>query len=290
MIDIRDIPKDKTSYLTILHADQEKSKKGKNKKRSRVYVFCKCVCGKIISTRLDGIKNNRKKSCGCKTLKSGWTNNASKTHGYSTHRAYRIFLKMKDRCYNENNPNYFRYGGRGINICDEWLKNTIKFVEWSLQNGYADDLECDRRNNDKGYSPENCRWVTSEINGNNKRNNIKYEYKGEQLTLPQISRKTGIGFPTLYRRINENKLSLEEALAIPLNGRCKKEPYLQRRLSKEAAIELFSSKDKIENLERRFRIDKSTIARIRAKKSYQDYTEWLTRTTNYSNHNGGHKK
>lgn len=290
MIDIRDIPKDKTSYLTILHEDEKKSKKTKNQKRARVYVFCKCICGNIISTRLDSVNSNKKKSCGCKTLKSGWTNNAAKKHGYSTHRAYDIFLGMKQRCYDKNNINYFRYGGRGIKICAEWLKNPIKFVEWSLKNGYDKGLQCDRRDNDKGYSPENCRWVTSEVNNNNKRSNIKYEYNGEFLTLPQIAKRTEIGFPTLYRRINENKLSLEQALSIPLYGKCKKDRISKRMLTKESAIEIFLSKDKIENLERKFRIDKSTIARIRSKKSYQDCTEGFTRTINYENHNGGHKK
>ena len=75
-----------------------------------------------------------------------------------------IFRYMKQRCYNPKNHSYKRYGGRGITICDEWLNDTNAFIKWALENGYADNLTIDRINNDKGYCPENCQWISRKEN------------------------------------------------------------------------------------------------------------------------------
>lgn len=79
-----------------------------------------------------------------------------------------IFHGMKQRCYNSNDKAYKFYGAKGIEISEEWLADPIKFEEWSLTNGYADDLTIDRIDSSKDYCPENCRWVTLE-------NNAKYK-------------------------------------------------------------------------------------------------------------------
>ena len=79
-------------------------------------------------------------------------------------RLYRIFRGMKQRCYNEKNPAYYLYGGKGITICDEWLHNFVAFYQWALNNGYADALTIDRINSNGDYCPENCRWITPSEN------------------------------------------------------------------------------------------------------------------------------
>jgi hypothetical protein len=93
-------------------------------------------------------------------------------HGESTGngtRLYTIWEGMFNRVYNPTHKNYKDYGGRGIVVCDEW-KVAKNFLDWAHANGYADNLEIDREDNDGNYCPENCRWVTHLQNCTNKRN------------------------------------------------------------------------------------------------------------------------
>lgn len=89
-------------------------------------------------------------------------------------RLYKIFQGMKDRCYNVNSSHYKTYGAKGIEICPEWLENggVQNFISWSLDNGYDDNLSLDRIDNNKGYSPDNCQWVTPSFNSSKGNTNI----------------------------------------------------------------------------------------------------------------------
>lgn len=75
-------------------------------------------------------------------------------------RLYGIYYKMLHRCYEPKCKAYPAYGGSGIEVCDEWIESRESFVKWSLENGYAVGLMIDRVDNERGYSPDNCRWVT----------------------------------------------------------------------------------------------------------------------------------
>ncbi len=79
--------------------------------------------------------------------------------GYNN-RLYNIYANIKYRCYTETCRAYPRYGGRGIQMCNEWLQNYYNFRDWSLKNDYQDGLCIDRINNDGNYEPNNCRWIT----------------------------------------------------------------------------------------------------------------------------------
>lgn len=131
-----------------------------------------------------------------------------------------ILKGMKQRCYNPNCEKYPRYGGRGITVCDEWRNNPQAFYDWSMENGYADDLTIDRINNDGNYEPSNCRWATAKQQNNN-RTHKTYTYNGETKTLSQWADKLGVCDQTLYSRL-KNGWSIEKTFAEPIDV-CKRE-------------------------------------------------------------------
>ena len=88
-----------------------------------------------------------------------------------TNGLFDVLHSMKARCYNSNNNSFFRYGGRGITVCKEWLNSPESFYKWAMNHGYKPGLQIDRINNNLGYSPENCRFVTPSQNQHNKTNN-----------------------------------------------------------------------------------------------------------------------
>ena len=73
---------------------------------------------------------------------------------------YGRFQTIKHRCYNSKDPRFGNYGGRGITICDRWLKNPVAFIKWAEKNGFATGLHLHRKNNNEGYSPDNCEFLT----------------------------------------------------------------------------------------------------------------------------------
>lgn len=136
-------------------------------------------------------------------------------HGMSDTRLFKTWVHMKDRCYNPKDKRYSAYGGRGITVCDEWLNAFLPFYEWAISHGYDDTLTIDRIDVNKGYFPENCRWVDMKTQQNNRRNNHRLEYKGETHTIMEWSRIVGIKRATIQRRIAVG-WSVEDALTKPL--------------------------------------------------------------------------
>lgn len=134
----------------------------------------------------------------------------ARKHGMYGTRLYSIWRGIKSRCLNPNEPGYRLYGGRGITVCPEWLDGET-FFKWALSHGYEDNLTIDRIDCNKGYSPDNCRWITNDEQQRNRRNNIVIEYNGEKHCLAEWARITGLGEWVIKKRL-ANGWSIEEAL------------------------------------------------------------------------------
>jgi len=89
--------------------------------------------------------------------------------GLNHHPLYEVWFSIKRRCYNPNRKDYKYYGGRGIKICEEWKEDYKAFFDWCIANGWIQGLEIDREDNDKDYTPSNCRIVTHAENSRNSR-------------------------------------------------------------------------------------------------------------------------
>ena len=107
---------------------------------------------------------------------------------------------MIARCNDENHKWHKCYGGRGIKVCKEWENDFTAFAEWAQKSGYADNLSIDRIENNKGYTPENCRWVDMETQNRNRRDNIIVKYNGRNMCLTDAARLSGIKRCTLETR------------------------------------------------------------------------------------------
>lgn len=193
------------------------------KGRSKKYRWlCECECGNTKIVRENDLISRRTKSCGC--LRTEINSIVHRKHGMSETRLDNILYGMKQRCYNKNSRRYTDYGGRGITVCKEWLgENGLNnFSEWALSHGYAENLTIDRIDNDKGYSPDNCRWITNKEQANNKRNTKKYKYKGEIHTISEWAEITGIGYYMLKARILNYGYTIEEAIETPKYTRISK--------------------------------------------------------------------
>lgn len=180
-------------YLTVICIDE--SYQGK-----RGHWVCKCKCGNTKSVETSALKSGKTKSCGCKKFE---THNA--THGMKHTRIYGIWCGMKKRCNNPHCKSYENYGARGIQVCEKWKNNFEAFYNWSIANGYSDNLTIDRINVNGNYSPENCRWITPFEQQSNKTNLIMITHNGESKCLSHWCKELDFDYKKAYYRFYEAK-------------------------------------------------------------------------------------
>lgn len=133
---------------------------GSSQKHPRYRVRCKCGAESEIS---GGSLNNKAKACQACFVPLKMFRYAE---GRDTNKwpLYRSWIAMRRRCNAVHDPRNHRYAGRGIKVCPEWNDSFEAFRDWSLGNGYEPGLSLDRLDADKGYSPDNCEWVTKSEN------------------------------------------------------------------------------------------------------------------------------
>lgn len=126
-------------------------------------------------------------------------------HGYlkdgQREKLYNVWVSMRQRCNNPNDINYARYGGRGIKVCKEW-NDYATFRTWCLNNGYKEGLDLDRRDNDGGYNPQNCRFVTHRVNLSNTHRRLHCVINGQDISLTEASIKYNLSYKLLYNRFS----------------------------------------------------------------------------------------
>lgn len=182
-------------------------------------VVVRCVCGRVAVTQCNHLAAGETTQCkGCHAAESNTKHGGcrSKANG-GQQRLFNIWKQIKSRCNSSSCPAYPNYGGRGIRLCDEWAADFAKFRSWSLENGYAANLEIDRRDNDGNYEPGNCRWVTRQINANNMRTNRHITAFGETKTVADWTRdsRCNVSFQILYKRVVTFGWNPERALTLP---------------------------------------------------------------------------
>lgn len=179
---------------------------------------CRCDCGNEVDVRASCLRSGNTRSCGC--LIREVDKKIHTKHGKSDSRLYPIWSSMKDRCYNSKHRSFKHYGSRGITVCDEWLHDFNSFYEWAMASGYDENAPrgqytLDRIDNDKGYSPDNCRWVTIKEQQNNRRSSRMITFNSETHTMYEWAKILGMPYKTLNNRINWRRWSIEKALTQP---------------------------------------------------------------------------
>ena len=187
MSKIRDLTGERFGKLIVSGFNRKEIIKGY---MYRYYWNCVCDCGNECVVEVRCLKNGNTQSCGCLRGR----------HHMTDTNIYKLWKGIKSRCFNKNHMHYDKYGGRGITICKEWMVFE-NFYDWAVKNGYKEGLSIDRVDNDKGYCPENCRWVNQSVQNSNKRNNVLVEYQGEIYTLSEVARKVDINRKTLKNRL-----------------------------------------------------------------------------------------
>lgn len=177
----------------------------------RPAVLCECECGNKHIVRRSFLISGAVKSCGC--LQREITSKNKTKHGKTGTRLYSIWQGMKSRCKYEGSKIYKYYGGRGITYCKEWEKFE-PFYKWAMENGYQNNLTLDRIDNDGDYEPDNCRWVTMDVQVKNSRHNKYYKIGDDVKCLSEWCDIFDRNYKTIQSRLTLG-WDIEKALTVP---------------------------------------------------------------------------
>ncbi len=213
--------------LTIISSESVR----KSSKTRTIYT-CLCSCGKTVKVDKYHFLHKKTRSCGC--LRQELFRSRTTKHGLCTNRYFHLWRGMMDRCYNDKNKRFHRYGARGILVEEIWHEKS-EFIKWCEKQNPEKGLTLEREDNNANYGPKNCKFATHHEQNRNLSSNVLIEYVGKiyvlQDFLEQFSSVTRNTF--MYRLSLPEKFTPIEAARIPVN-----EFYLARKLKREGTFEL----------------------------------------------------
>ena len=167
----------------------------------RTFIECDCECGAVRTIRDDHFRTRPNIVCRCKQ---------ERVIGHRYTR--KSWEHMIDRCYNTKHPQYHRYGGRGICVCDRWRQSFAAFIQ--DMGPRPDGTSIDRIDNDGNYEPWNCRWQTPALQNRNKSNAAMIEWDGVVRSVTEWSEVTGIPRFRIFSRLRAGWTPVD-ALTLP---------------------------------------------------------------------------
>ena len=173
---------------------------------------CQCDCGNPKVTSTDELRSGGCSSCGC--LRKEILVQRRFKHGETKSKEYNTWSHIRQKCYNQKNKKFYRYGARGIKVCDRWNSVDNGYENFIADMGKApsSDHSIERVDNDGDYCPENCIWATRKIQAMNTQRSLKFEWKGKLMTLPQIAQEEGKRPKQVYQLVKKYKKSIEYAI------------------------------------------------------------------------------
>lgn len=163
------------------------------------YSVCRCDCGQEKTVQDGGLRNGKSQSCGC--IQRERLIRRITTHGLCRSPEYRVWASMISRCTIPHHHHFPSYGGRGIGVCSRWRDSFQAFYD-DMGPRPSPKHTIDRTNNELGYFPENCRWVTWHIQALNKRSNRFLVLNGIKLTISEWAKKLSLSHDALTKRVD----------------------------------------------------------------------------------------
>lgn len=158
----------------------------------------RCDCGAERTVAAQEFSRGTCYSCGC--MRGKRISEKNSRHRLSHHPMYAVWDTMIARCHRPSHKSYKHYSGRGITVCQRWRDSFQAFADDMLST-YHSGLQLDRKDNDKGYSPENCRWVSCKAQSNNTTSNLQINTPNGIMNICAAADLFGIKRTTLTNRV-----------------------------------------------------------------------------------------